>query len=71
MNKLILNTKVRNEVYNLCPILNDFKQNEVDEIRVSTPVEEVLVPITIPEDTEVFRLLKYYNEYITKVRRIF
>ena len=71
MNKLILNTKVRNEVYNLCPILNDFKQNEVDEIRVSTPVEEVLVPITIPEDTEVFRLLKYYNEYITTTINIF
>lgn len=47
------------------PILNCFKDNEIGEIRSSLPVEEMLVGVTIEDDTEESKLLKYYNEYIT------
>ncbi len=58
-------------LYKHSPILPDFKQNEIDEIRTSTPIEDVWIGITIPENTEEGKLLKYYNDYITTSLNIF
>ena len=42
INKL-LNDEDRTKLYNICPLLNVFKQNEVEAVRLSTPVEEMLI----------------------------
>ncbi len=58
-------------LYKYSPILPDFKQNEIDEIRTSTPIEDMWIGITIPEDSDVNKLLTYYNDYITTSLNIF
>lgn len=58
-------------LYKHSPILPDFKQNEIDEIRTSTPIEDMWIGITIPEDSETNKLLTYYNDYITTSLNIF
>lgn len=71
LNKIISNIETANTLYKLAPMLNDFKQNEIDEIRTSSPVEEIQIGVSIPEDSEDFKLLKYYNEYISTSVSIF
>lgn len=71
LSKLMSSVEDMNKLYNLCPLIDDFKQNELDELRTSTPVEERWIGIDIPEDTEASKLLAYYNEYIITSIRIF
>ena len=71
LNKLMSNSDDMSKLYSICPLLDDFKQNELDEVRTSTPVEDSWVGIDIPDDTEVKKLLDYYNEYITTSISIF
>lgn len=68
VNKLINNLD-RSKVYKECPLLNVFEQNEVTALRLSTPVEEMLIGIDVAEaDTDK---LKGYNEFITTSVNIF
>lgn len=71
LNKLNISAEDINKIYSVCPLLNDFKQNELDELRTSTPVEDMWIDVTIPEDSEVYKLLQYYNEYIATSISIF
>lgn len=71
LNKLNLSPTDITKLYSVCPMLSDFKQNEIDAIRTSTPVEEMRIGIEIPENTEDYALLKYYDEYITTTINIF
>lgn len=71
LNQLNLNKDDLIKLYSICPILNDFKQNEIDAVRTSTPVREIRLGVDIPEDSEDFRLLKYYDEYINTSINIF
>ena len=70
LNSLV-NVKGVNLLYDKAPILQDFKQNEIDEVRINTPVKDMWIDITIPEDTEAYTLLNYYNDYITTSLNIF
>lgn len=58
-------------LYKYCPLLEDFKQNEIDAARTNLPVEDVWVSVDLPEDSEAAKLLKYYNEYIATSLAIF
>ena len=71
LNKLLHNSEDMTTIYKIAPILSDFKQNEINELRLSTPVEETLIGIDIIKDSEDFKLLNYYNEYITTSINIF
>ena len=51
-----------NTLYELCPILDAFKQSSVETIRLSTPVEEMQIGVEIPADNKEYELLKYYDE---------
>ena len=70
LNSLV-NVKGVNLLYDKAPILQDFKQNEIDEVRINTPVKDMWIDITIPDDTEAYKLLNYYNDYITTSLNIF
>lgn len=58
--------ETRNILYLTCPLLPDFKQNEIDSIRRSTPVEEELIGVDFAENdaTTYDRYTKYINESI-------
>lgn len=71
MNKLLTNNNDSALLYKLCPILDDFKQNEVNAIRISSPVEDIRLCVNISEDSEEGKLLKYYNEYVSTSMSIF
>ena len=71
LDKIFDNINDLNKLYEIAPLLPDFRQNELDAIRASTPVEEMICGIDIPEDNEDFKLLTYYNDYITGSLNIF
>lgn len=71
MNKYLTNYEDISKIYDVAPLLSDFQQAEVEAIRLSTPVEEIQLGINIPEDSEVVKLLSYYDEYITTSLNIF
>lgn len=57
--------------YSTAPLLKDFEEQQLAELRSSTPIEEMLIDVSIPEDTEEHKLLDYYNDYITTSLNIF
>lgn len=75
--KLVILTNFLNNVaettklYTICPVLDDFKQNEIELLRVSTPVEEYQIPILMDDDTKSVELLSKYDEYIATSVSIF
>jgi hypothetical protein len=71
MNKLLVNNEDSALLYKLCPLLDDFKQNEINAIRVSSPVEDIRLGVAIPEDSKDGELLKHYNEYVSTSMSIF
>ena len=71
LNKLSLPSEDMIKLYNICPLLDDFKQNEVSALRTSTPVEEVYVGVDIPDDSNAAKTLNRYNEYISTTFNIF
>lgn len=71
LNKLMASQEDMNKLYSIIPLLDDFKQNELDELRISTPVEDSWIGIDIPEDSETKKHLDLYNEYITTSLSIF
>lgn len=71
MNKFLTNYEDISKIYQVAPLLHDFQQAEVEAIRLSTPVEETQIGVDIPENSEVYKLLKYYDEYITTSLNIF
>lgn len=70
-NKILESQEDRVYLNKICPILNEFKQNEIDELRTSRPVEEIVVGVDIPTDTETYKLLEYYNKEIATTINIF
>lgn len=64
INNLLSNSDM-SSLISICPILNCFKENEINEIRSSLPVKETVIGIDIDKDSEEYKLLSYYNEYIT------
>lgn len=70
INKVLQDYKL-SKLYKIAPLLSDFKQAEIEAIRLSTPVEEIQIGLDIPIDSKVAELLKYYDEYISTSLNIF
>ena len=71
LNKFLSNYDDVAKLYQVAPLLKDFKQAEVEAIRLSTPVEETQIGVNIPADSKVYELLKYYDEYVSTSLSIF
>lgn len=71
LNKLFSKNTDSTQLYKIAPLLDCFKQAEIDALRVSSPVEETLIDVVIPEDTEDYRLYQYYCKYIETSLNIF
>lgn len=71
LNKLLSNGEDMSKIYKLAPMLNEFKANEIEQARTSTPVEETLIGITIPANSIDEETINKYNEYIATSIAIF
>lgn len=71
LDKILDNQEDRHYLSKICPLLDEFKQAEIDELRTTRPVEEMWVSVSIPDDTENAKLLEYYNKEITTTLNIF
>ena len=71
INSLMSTSEDTAFVYKEAPVLDCFTDEQMQAVRVSTPVKEMCVGLTIPEDSEDYKLLKYYDEYITTSLNIF
>ena len=71
LNKLLENMEELQDLYKNSQLLKSFEQNIINEIRCTTPVEETWIDVTIPADTEDYKLLEYYNNYINTSLTIF
>lgn len=71
LNKLFSKNTDSTQLYKIAPLLDCFKQAEIDALRVSSPVEETLIDVVMPEDTEDYRLYQYYCKYIETSLNIF
>ena len=74
--KLVIITKhiddnAINNFYSVCPKVGNYNQANADEIRTSRPVKEYIVPMTIPNDSELKKLIDYYNKEISTGISIF
>lgn len=70
LNRLFVNKDDNLNLYKVCPLLDDFKYAEIEQIRLSSPVEEMWigVPIDSAEDKELY---DYYCKYIETTLNIF
>ena len=71
INRLLDSKKNSANLYKDAPLLECFKQVEIDELRVSSPVEEYWIGVDIPEDSESWKLYQYYTKYIETSINIF
>lgn len=71
LNKLFTKALDSSFLYKIAPLLDCFKQAEIDALRISSPVEETLISVTIPEDSEDWRLYQHYCKYIETSLNIF
>ena len=70
-NKLPKGAATLQAAYSTAPLLKDFEEQQLAELRTSTPIEETLIDVSIPEDTDDYKLLEYYNDYIATSLNIF
>lgn len=68
---VIPNQEVASTIYKLAPTLDVFKPSLGESLRLNTPVEEIVVPIYLEQDSREDRLYKYYTEYIETSIAIF
>ncbi len=71
LNKLFDKQQDNTCLYSFSPILDCFKQAEIDELRVSSPVEEMWVDVTIDTNSKDWQLYEYYCRYIETSLNIF
>lgn len=71
INKLFSKQTDITALYKLAPLLDCFKQAEIDELRISSPVEEMWVDVVIDKESEDWKLYEYYCKYIETSINIF
>lgn len=70
-NKLLTSSEEMHQFYKLAPLLDCFKQSEIDALRTSTPVEDMWIDTTIPEDSKDWKLYQHYSKYLETTLNIF
>lgn len=67
----VLDNKSMTYLSKVCPTLDTFRQQELDAVRINTPVEEVLIPLRLDSNSEDAKLLDKYNKEISTSINIF
>lgn len=71
INKFLATSDENALLYKEAPVLKCFSNEVLQQARMSTPVEEMVIPLELDADSEDSKLLKHYNEYITTSLNIF
>lgn len=71
LNNLLTNQNDISEIYKVAPILSCFKQQNIDELRVSSPVEDMWIPVDINKASETWKLYEHYSKFIETALNIF
>lgn len=71
LNKLFDDYSQLERLYKVCPLLSVFKQKEIEQIRLSTPVEEEWISVELPENSQIYKDYLKYTEYIQTSINIF
>ena len=71
INNLLSKDNNTGDVFKKQPLLDCFRQTEIDALRVSSPVEETWIDVEIPKDSESWKLYQYYSKYIETSLNIF
>ena len=71
LNKLLDNNKIKCKLFENNPLLPCFEQIKINELRTSSPVEEMYVDVAITKDSKEENLYNYYCEYINTTLNIF
>lgn len=74
--KLVIFTKLidnnaMNNFYSVAPLIDGFKQADINEVIASPPVEESVIPLIIDPESKEGKLLEYYNKEISTAIAIF
>lgn len=69
-NKLPI-TNIIDKVYKISPLIKHFTQKEFNDVKLSSPVEDVQIPVYLPEDSDDKKCLDKFTEYITTSINIF
>lgn len=71
LTKLFSDYNQLEKLYKICPLLNAFKQKEIEELRLSTPVEEEWINAEMDKSSQDFKDYQKYTEYIQTSLNIF
>ena len=71
LNKLFIKPTEATALYIVAPMLECFKQSQLDELRTSTPIEDSWIDITIPTESETWKLYEHYCNFIETSLNIF
>lgn len=63
-NGIFANEDLKYNIEKVAPIISSLANGALDSLRTSTPVEEIRIPVSIPEDSEDKKLLDFYCEKI-------
>ncbi len=71
LNKLFSSPNELKVTYDMAPLLDCFKQSELDELRLSTPIEDTWIVTNIDKTSKTWELYEYYCKYIETTLNIF
>lgn len=71
LNVLIKSSSDMTIINKEAPLLDCFTENEINQVKLSSPVEEYQIGVEIPKDSEERKFLDYYDEYISTSLNIF
>ena len=71
LNTILVNNADTVALYKHCPVLTSFKDEVGKLSRDSTPIEETRIGLTLDEDSEDYKLLQHYNDFISTSINIF
>lgn len=67
----MLNTELMNKIYFIAPLIKNFGGKAVKKDYSNSPVEEVLVGLSLNQSSQEYKLLQYYNKEIENAISIF
>lgn len=67
----MLNMELMNKIYFIAPLIKNFGGKKVKKDYSNSPVEEVLVGLSLNQSSQEYKLLQYYNKEIENAISIF
>lgn len=70
-SRAIFSSAIQKQLYIKCPMCGTITAQDYRTMRLSTPVEDMHCGVVIPENTDDYKVLNYYNQFIDTSLSIF